>query len=279
MEMIVNYDTDKINTVLQSFYNATGINIQLYRNDFSTIANNTRISTPYCREIQKCEIGTNACRMSDDELIKKCSVSKKSEMHICHAGLADVAVPIMNDGDILCYIILGQMRVDSDFDAVAKKLVDIPVDYDKMRTCYMSLPVFDEEKIESIVNIATILAEHILIGNMLNTRRMTFSESVEKYIEANIDKEMSVKDICENVGVSKSALYANMHNFNGCTVSEYINRKRVEKSADMLSNTDYSVEMISQMCGFSSSAYFSRTFKKIMGLSPLKYRKAKDAKN
>ena len=111
------------------------------------------------------------------------------------------------------------------------------------------------------------------MGNMLRIKRMSFAESVEQYIEANIDKDLSVRDICDNVGVSKSALYANMHSFNDCTVSEYINRKRVDKAEGMLVNTDYSVEMVAQMCGFSSTAYFSKTFKKLMGLSPLQYRK------
>ena len=271
--MRVSYDLAKINNVLQSFYNATGMNIQLRRDDYSFIANTSRISTEYCRCIQQCESGKTACRKSDVELVKKCSISRRSEMHICHAGLADVAVPIMNEDDILGYIILGQMRVDSDFDNVSKKLAALPLDMENMKQFYMNLPVFDEAKINSIVNIATIIAEHILIGNMLSVKRMDFSESIEGYVKANIDRELSVKDICENIGISKSALYTNMHLFKGCTVSEYINAKRVEKSSDLLINTDYSLEMISQMCGFGSNAYFSRIYKKIMGISPLKYRK------
>ena len=103
--MRVSYDLTKINNVLQSFYNATGMNIQLRRDDGSLIANTTRISTMYCRCIQQSEDGKKACHASDIELVKKCSISRHSEMHICHAGLADVAVPIMNEDDILEYII------------------------------------------------------------------------------------------------------------------------------------------------------------------------------
>ena len=271
--MIVNYDTDKINNVLQSFYDATGINIQLRRNDFSAVGKNSKNSISYCKMIQNTEQGRLSCRASDMELMKKCKATKKSQMHICHAGLADVAVPILNEGEILGYIILGQMRVNNDFNEVSQKLLGIPVDYSKMESYYLNIPAFDEKKVAGIANIASILARYILTENMLKSKRLSFSESVEQYIQANIDKNLTVTDICENVGISKSALYANMHIYHGCTVSEYINQKRVDKACKLLENTDYSVEMIGQMAGFSGTSYFSRTFKKITGTSPVKYRK------
>ena len=272
--MIVSYDKDKINSLLRSFYFATGINIQLRNDAFPDQSDDSRISTEYCRMIQGSDMGRCACRASDDKLIAKCAATKQIQMHICHAGLLDIAVPIMNDDEILGYIILGQMRIDSDFDFVEKRCSALPVDCALMKECYMKLPVFDEDRIESITNIATILAEHILMTNMLITKKMSFADTLQRYIEANIDKPLTIKDICENIGISKSALYANIHNYYGCTVSEYINQKRCNKACDLLKNTDYSVEMIAQMTGFSDASYFSKIFKKLIGMPPLKYRKS-----
>ena len=44
---------------------------------------------------------------------------------------------------------------------------------------------------------------------------------------------------------------------------------------ELLENSDFSIEEISQKLGFSSGAYFSRVFKKQVGISPLKYKKKK----
>ena len=41
----------------------------------------------------------------------------------------------------------------------------------------------------------------------------------------------------------------------------------------LLATTDYSLSVISHTCGFSSSSYFSQTFKKVAGVSPSSYRK------
>lgn len=60
----------------------------------------------------------------------------------------------------------------------------------------------------------------------------------------------------------------------GCTVSEYVKTKKIEKSIDLLLNDDLSIEEISEKLGFSSASYYSKTFKKIKGISPGKFREA-----
>ena len=47
----------------------------------------------------------------------------------------------------------------------------------------------------------------------------------------------------------------------------------LEKAEKLLATTDYSLSVISRTCGFSSSSYFSQTFKKITGVSPSCYRR------
>ena len=79
--------------------------------------------------------------------------------------------------------------------------------------------------------------------------------------------------IAEKGNVSKNTLYRGFKAAFGTTVSEYINQKRVEKAEKLLLGTDLSVEEISQQTGFSSSAYFAANFKRIKGISPLKFRK------
>ena len=86
-------------------------------------------------------------------------------------------------------------------------------------------------------------------------------------------KEISVISISKSINVSKSVLYKNFHTHFNCTVSEYINTKRIEKSLELIAKTDMSIEEISQNVGFSTASYFSKIFKKQMGTSPLKYKK------
>jgi len=271
--MIINYDIAKINKTLLDFYNATGIDMDLLKTDFSPASNRPLNDNSYCRIMQSTEEGKKACRHSDTMLLQKCRESKKTETHICHAGLVNVAIPLLYDDVIIGYIIFGRMKPNTDFSVIEKYIKTLGLDTDVANEHYEHIPFFDSTKIQSVSNIAIMLAKYILLKNMIKT---DLNESMQKavdYINANLESELSIKNISKNINVSKSVLYKNFHaNFN-CTVSEYIHSKRIEKSLELLTGTDLSIEEISQMVGFSSASYYSKMFKKQIGMAPLKYKK------
>jgi AraC-like DNA-binding protein len=59
----------------------------------------------------------------------------------------------------------------------------------------------------------------------------------------------------------------------GDTATEYILRLRVDMSADLLANSAKSVTDIAYAVGFSSHSYYDRVFKRLMGMTPLEYRR------
>jgi len=111
---------------------------------------------------------------------------------------------------------------------------------------------------------------------MINANFEKDIKSVTDYINDNIGKNLSIQTISKNTGLSKSSLYKKFHKYYNCTVSEYINKKRVENSKELLIKTDLSIEIIAQQVGFNSTQYYSKTFKVTVGISPNKYRKSKN---
>lgn len=61
----------------------------------------------------------------------------------------------------------------------------------------------------------------------------------------------------------------------GCTPKLYLNRLRIEKAKEMLSDTDnnYNVKITAAACGFNDQYYFSRMFKQMTGVSPAHWKK------
>lgn len=271
--MTVNLDVEKINAALNNFSNALGIGVALFDPDFAPISSGENKKYDYCGLIQSTEKGKRACIDSDLRLLKKCGQSHKTEARICHAGLISVASPIIYDETIIGYLVFGKMRTKSDFASNSDYIAKLGLSIDSAHGFYNNVPFFDNERIESVSNIAVMLVKYILLENML---RPDFSESTQRvvnYINQNLNAELSIKEISKNCNVSKSVIYKNFRKAFNMTVSEYINSKRIEKSLDLLLKTEYSIEEISQKVGFLSTSYFSRTFKKQMGISPLKYRK------
>ena len=271
--MLINYDIEKLNTALQDFYNSTGVNIHFVTSDFTHLSNNPRIHNNYCKTIQSTSEGEKCCCGSDMILLQKCRESKQPQMHLCHAGLIDIAVPVLYNDTILGYIILGQMKKEIDFTAVEKKLSSFGLDLSQMKEYYSSLSFFDYDKIQSVSNIASMLAKYILLENMLKPNMNSNLEKAIDFIKNNLDKDLSIQSISQSIHISQSVLYKYFHNYFGCTVGEYINTKRIEKSIELMKNTDLSIEEISQSVGFTSATYYGRIFKNKKGITPLKFRK------
>ncbi len=57
------------------------------------------------------------------------------------------------------------------------------------------------------------------------------------------------------------------------TVTDYINKIRIQRASDMLRKENLTMQEIADQCGFSDANYFARTFRKITGQSPGEYRK------
>lgn len=59
----------------------------------------------------------------------------------------------------------------------------------------------------------------------------------------------------------------------GVSPINYLISRRIQESRYLLSDTDHSLSQISHMLGFSSPSYFSQSFRKLEGMSPMEYRK------
>lgn len=59
----------------------------------------------------------------------------------------------------------------------------------------------------------------------------------------------------------------------GLAPHEYYTKLIIDKSSNLLLNTNYDINEIAKLCGFEDALYFSKKFKKYMGMSPRTYRK------
>ena len=272
--MLINYDYEKANKILNDFYNATGINMVLLKTDFTPLTDRFHWEkNNYCKSVQNTKKGEMMCYKSDNCILKQCSETKKTVPHICHAGLYDVAVPIIFEDTVIGYIMFGQMRSDLPFIKVKKHIESLGLNGSEAEKLFNEVPRFDLAKIESISSIAEIIAKHILLEKALILKSDERLSEINSYIDNNIHTNITIHKISSYTNISKSVLYNLFHENYGLTVKDYINEKRVKKAKHLLLSTDLSIESISQMSGFSGVSYFGKIFKQKTGKSPLKYRK------
>jgi len=83
---------------------------------------------------------------------------------------------------------------------------------------------------------------------------------------------LKLSDIAQAVGVHPVHLAREFRKHYRCTIGEYVRRLRIENACLALSNPDLSLSSIAVAAGFADQSHFSRTFKRITGMTPLAYR-------
>ena len=115
-------------------------------------------------------------------------------------------------------------------------------------------------------NFSTILSP-------ANKKASHLCDSVRRYIDQNCGDDLSLEQLAKFSHVNKYYLVHAFTDEYGISPINYLMHARVKKAEKLLATTDYSLSVISHTCGFSSSSYFSQTFKKVAGVSPSSYRK------
>ena len=97
-------------------------------------------------------------------------------------------------------------------------------------------------------------------------------KSVRKYIDDHYSERITMEDVAASVSMSPSYLSALFKEKMSMTVHDYLIRVRIEKSIELLGRRDLSIKQVMQQCGIESQSYYNRIFKKMIGLTPGKYR-------
>lgn len=103
-------------------------------------------------------------------------------------------------------------------------------------------------------------------------------EEVITYLTDNVCLNVKVDDVCKKISYSKSYVFKKFKQTTGKTLMEYYVDLKVSKAKELLRKGEMSIKQISIILGFDTPNYFSKTFKKKTGLTPLEYRKEKTKK-
>lgn len=96
---------------------------------------------------------------------------------------------------------------------------------------------------------------------------------VKKYIETNYQRKITLDELAEISNLTKFYLSHIFKEAYAIAPISYLNQVRIEVCKDLLRTTNYSIEEIAAMTGFSSRSYLSQAFLKSCQITPQNYRK------
>lgn len=166
---------------------------------------------------------------------------------------------------------------------------DFPSIYDKVKSLlleikneYLSSSSFSEVSIYSkTLEIITLIGRSRAATGMKTIspdapRKQ--EEYIEKFIEicnyisAHCSDELNLEAVASMSGFSKFYFSRLFKQFTNVSFYKYVNQKRIEKAAEMLTEPNISITNVALSCGFESLSSFIRMFKIVKGCTPTEFR-------
>lgn len=121
--------------------------------------------------------------------------------------------------------------------------------------------------------VGTVLLNNFKPKNVKNKRYGTSIVNLAThYMNDNIDKKLKLEEIASHFDLSVSYFYRLFNDSMKVAPMEYFNQLKIHKACSLLENTSRNIHDISYSLGIDDPYYFSRLFKKIVGIPPIQYR-------
>lgn len=128
--------------------------------------------------------------------------------------------------------------------------------------------IADLTKIQSelIHKYCILVKNHSLQGYSILIRQ------VLTRIDSDLTADLSLRTQAEFLNINSSYLSTLFKKEVGMTLTDYVNKKRIDHAIFLLNTTTMQIQVIARHCGISDVNYFTKTFKKYVGKTPKEYR-------
>lgn len=223
----------------------------------------------YCKLIQSTEEGLKRCLESDKKGFENAKKRGNYSIYTCHAGLVDVAIPLLYKGTEIGAIYTGQILMKEPsiitFDRVYKKLNYIDIDYETLKNAYFKVKVVSEKKLIFYVKLLALMANYIIsIENELYLQKEINlkNKEIRRKEDEKIKLEQELKDL------SISILEYEKKQKEELNISENITDDYIISKAQLFIKSNFDkplhLEDVAKAV-YLSPNYFSSMFKKITG--------------
>lgn len=119
-----------------------------------------------------------------------------------------------------------------------------------------------------------LLSLHENLSDTSGSAADSACDRIIEYINNNYSHPITLSDIAEYAGLSRSYTSSIFSANLGMTINEYLNLVRIREASLLISYSDTPIGEIYEKCGFNDWRNFGRNFQKVIGVSPSIYRKA-----
>lgn len=264
----------EIISVLRELHRITGFRVSLHGADYSEISAYPKEKSEFCRAVHCIPGELSKCIACDREASRRALDMNDTYIYKCRYGMIEAVSPLYNFGILTGFLMMGQViGNDSDAEALVHSLIKDTVESKTLEQGLKTIRRVDPEMVESFVRIMTICAQYLTLSNAITGEKVTVAGMAKQFILDHYTEKFGIREICDEVGCSKSTLISAFKREFGVTVNEYLTEHRLKEAKVMLRSGSRCIAQVATATGFSDQSYFSKVFSRRYGISPSEYAK------
>lgn len=101
--------------------------------------------------------------------------------------------------------------------------------------------------------------------------RKPIVSNVKRYIREHVEEHLSLNEVAAVFGISPNYLSQLFKKYNDTGYNDYVTQCKIDEARKLLGSGSYKVYEVAERLGFESAFYFSKVFKKVVGVPPTEY--------
>ena len=279
-------------TYRKAFNDATGLSVTLLPADqdegdeFSgrSIGHH---SNSFCRKMNEREGGCASCQASHKTLAR--SACGHPDTATCFAGMRETLIPVRSGDRTFAMLSIGEVftsqpgkRLPAALTAAFDDSGVSSTERGTLEKLWRETPVMTTDQYQGTVTLLAAFA--LQLADILN--RLLIEEAnaepevvvkAKRFVNAHLEDKISLESVAQHVGVSPYYFCKVFKQSAGMTLTEFVNRRRVEWAKRKLLNPQARVTEVAFDVGFQSISQFNRSFLKYVGESPTRFRENQES--
>lgn len=278
--------SELLTTYQDAFRCATGLPLRFVAVDseLPIVCHDFENGSPFCAKLNLCSTACNACIDVNQRLNEEAKINGPTTCH-CFSGLSSTAVPVSCNGTVLGMLRTGQIfhktPTISTFEDVSKTLSRQGLtesDVEALREAYLQTQVVEPERYQSMVTLLSTFADQLgrhaeKLAIMSDGSEPAAVARARKFINTTLADPLPLSLVARHAGLSESHFCRVFKESTGLTLTDYVNRRRIEWAKQELLKPEARVSEIAFHIGYQSLSQFNRSFARFTGNSPTNFRR------
>ncbi len=281
----------EIDRMLINFYQMSGLRVGIHAPDMAILteyplkATTTYEKYRFCDKVRYYSKDyTDRCYACDRAAFAHIRATRQTHIYHCHRGFLEALIPITDGDDIICALVIGQVR-DEEVPAFPTEgqlteflhASGIPTEeIHGQLASYYQMPQMPRHRFEAYAYFIEMCAQSIYDNRWIRRDERSLIDTFRDYVRKNICRDISVSQTAAALNISASHLSRIIAQSLGTTFTRYVTARRMEIACNLLVTTSLSISDIAAQLCYDEPTYFMRVFKRHTGMTCMEYRKQKN---